>query len=130
MEADMLLELAPEWTMDIDRGPDWLFIRLSPPRHGDTGEIPLAEMIWQKLEQCFCYRVVLELDEVDFLRSWMIGELVRLHKRVTTQGGMVRICGLNSEAHAVLRICRLDDRFPAYRNRTDAVMGSRPPQPR
>src|SRR6266567_841751 len=43
----MLLELVPEWTMDIDRGPDWLFVRLSPPRHGDTGEIPLAEMIWQ-----------------------------------------------------------------------------------
>ena len=126
----MLLELAPQWTMDIDRGPDWLFIRLSPPRNGDTEEIRLAEMIWQKLEQCFCYRVVLELDDVGFLRSWLIGELVRLHKRVTTQGGMLRLCGVNSEAEAVLRICRLADRFPAYRNRTDAVMGHRPPQPR
>ena len=126
----MLLELAPEWTMDIDRGPDWLFIRLAPPRNGDTGEIKLAEMIWQKLEQCFCYRLVLELNEVEFLRSWMIGELVRLHKRVTTQGGMLRLCGVNSDAQAVLSICRLSDRFPAYRNRTDAVMGYRPPQPR
>jgi anti-anti-sigma factor len=126
----MLLELAPEWTMDIDRGPDWLFIRPSPPRHGDTDEIPLAEMIWQKLEQCFCYRVVLELDDVEYLRSWMIGELVRLHKRVTTQGGMLRLSGVNSDAEAVLRICRLADRLPAYRNRTDAVMGYRPPQPR
>jgi anti-anti-sigma factor len=130
MEADMLLELAPEWTIEIDRGPDWLFIRPLPPRHGDTGEIPLAEMIWQKLEQSFCYRVVLELDDVEYLRSWMIGELVRLHKRVTTQGGMLRLSGLSREAEAVLRICRLADRFPAYRNRTDAVMGHRPQQPR
>jgi anti-anti-sigma factor len=130
MEADMLLELAPEWTMDIDRGPDWLFIRLQPPHHGDTGEIALAEMIWQKLEQCFCNRVVLEMDGVDFLRSWMIGELVRLHKRVTANGGMLRISGLSREAEAVLRICRLGDRFPNYRNRTDAVMGYRPVQPR
>jgi anti-anti-sigma factor len=122
----MLLELVPEWTMDIDRGPDWLFIRLSPPRHGDTGEIPLAEMIWQKLEQCFCYRAVLELDDVSFLRSWMIGELVRLHKRVTAHGGMLRIAGLSHEAEMVLRICRLTDRFPAYRDRTEAVMGYRP----
>jgi len=126
----MLLELAPEWTMDIDRGPDWLFIRPQPPHHGDTGEIPLAEMIWQKLEQGFCYRVVLELDEVGYLRSWMIGELVRLHKRVTAHGGMLRLSGISRDAEAVLRICRLTDRFPAYRNRTDAVMGHHPPQPR
>jgi anti-sigma B factor antagonist len=126
----MLLELAPQWTMEIDRGPDWLFIRLQPPREGDTGEIALAEMIWQKLEKCFCYRAVLEFDDVKFLRSWMVGELVRLHKRVTTQGGMLRLCGLSAPNQDVLRICRLDDRFPAYRNRTDAVMGSRPAQPR
>jgi anti-anti-sigma factor len=126
----MLLELAPEWTMEIDRGPDWLFIRPSPPRHGDTGEIPLAEMIWQKLEQGFCYRVVLELDDVEYLRSWMIGELVRLQKRVTTQGGMLRLSGLSREAETVLRICRLTDHLPIYRNRTDAVMGCRPTQPR
>jgi hypothetical protein len=22
----MLLELAPEWSMELDRGPDWIFI--------------------------------------------------------------------------------------------------------
>jgi anti-anti-sigma factor len=126
----MLLAVAPEWSVDIDRGPDWLFIRLRPPHHGDTGEIGLAEMIWKKLDQSFCHRVVLELDEVTFLRSWMVGELVKLHKRLASQGGMMRICGL-SEANAdVLRTCRLGDRFPAYRTRTDAVMGHRPSQPR
>lgn len=126
----MLLELAPEWTTEIDRGPDWLFVRLRPPRQGDTGEIALAEMIWQKLEQSFCYRVVLELDDVTFLRSWMVGELVRLHKRVTAHGGMLRLCGISAANQDVLRTCRLEDRFPSYRNRTDAVMGYRPPQPR
>jgi len=126
----MLLELAPEWTLDIDRGPDWLFVRLRPPPHGETGEIALAEMIWQKLEQCFCHRVVVELDDVTFLRSWMVGQLVRLHKRVTMQGGMVRLCGVSEANEDVLRIARLHDRFPAYRNRTDAVMGHRPQLPR
>jgi len=126
----MLLELAPEWTTEIDRGPDWLFVRPRPPRQGDTGEIALAEMIWQKLEQSFCHRVVLELDDVTYLRSWMVGELVRLHKRVTTRGGMLRLCGVSLANQDVLRTCRLDGRFPAYRNRTEAVMGYRPPQPR
>jgi anti-anti-sigma factor len=107
-----------------------VFLRLRPPAQGDTGEIALAEMIWKKLEQSFCYRVVIELDEVSYLRSWMVGELVRLHKRVTTHGGMLRLCGLSPANQAVLRISRLGDRFPAYQNRTDAVMGYRPTQPR
>lgn len=126
----MLLAVAPDWSMDVDRGPDWLFIRLRPPRRGDTGEIELAEMIWETLDQSFCHRVVLELDEVTYLRSWLVGELVKLHKRLASQGGMMRICGLSDASAAALRSCRLDDRFPAYRTRTDAVMGHRPPQPR
>ena len=126
----MLLEVAPEWSLAIDRGPDWMFIRLSPPRDGDTGEIALAEMIWDKLQQSFCHRVVLEMDDVKFLRSWLVGELVRLHKRVAANGGMLRLCGLSPANHDVLRISRLDDHFPAYRNRTDAVMGYRPAKPR
>lgn len=126
----MLLDLAPEWTMEIDRGPDWLFVRPRPPHNGDTGEIPLAEMIWQALEQAFCHRVVIELDDVGYLRSWMIGELMRLHKRVTAQGGMLRLSGLTPDAETVLRICRLTDHLTPYRNRTEAVMGYRPPQPR
>jgi anti-anti-sigma factor len=125
----MLLELAQEWTVDIDRGPDWLFVKLRPP-HDDAGEIPLAEMVWNQLEQCFCHRVVLEMEEVPHLRSWMVGELVRLQKRVASSGGMLRIAGLSQPNYDVLRICRLADRFPNYRNRTDAVMGYRPPQPR
>lgn len=126
----MLLELAPEWTTEIDRGPDWLFIRLRPPAHGNTREIALAEMLWQRLEQAFCYRVVIELDDVTFLRSWMVGELVRLHKRVNTQGGMLRLAGLSPTNQEVMRVSRLGDRFPAYPNRNDAVMGHRPMQPR
>ena len=126
----MLLELAPEWAVEIDRGPDWLFIRLRPPAGPDAGEVPLAEMIWQRLQQSFCHRVVIELDDVRSLRSWMIGELVKLHKRLTASGGMMRLCGLSETNQEALRACRLDGRFPAYRNRTDAVMGHRPPQPR
>lgn len=126
----MLLELAPEWAVEIDRGPDWLFIRLRPPADAQAGEFPLAETIWQRLDQAFCHRVVLELYDVPHLRSWLIGELVKLHKRVAATGGMVRLCGLSPQSEESLRACRLADRFPAYRNRTDAVMGHRPPQPR
>ena len=125
----MLLEVAPQWSIEIDRGPDWLFMRLKPP-HEAYGEVELAEEIWERLTQSFCHRVVLEMHDVAFLRSWLVGQLVKLHKRLHSQGGMMRVCGLSSANQEVLRACRLDAMFPAYRNRHDAVMGHRPPQPR
>lgn len=121
----MVLDAIPGWTMDLDRGPDWLFVRLRPPRHGDTHEVAMAEALWEMMDQSFTHRLVLEMDDVWLLRSWMIGELVKLHKRVATSGGLLRLCGLNDDNQEVLRLCRLDDRFPQYGCRSDAVRGLR-----
>lgn len=126
----MLLDVVPGWTLALDRGPDWIFVRLSPPRHGDTSEVDLAESIWELMDQSFTHRAVLEMEDLWLLRSWMIGELVKLHKRVVAHGGLLRLSGLNDDNQEVLRMCRLADRFPQYRCRTDAVMGHRPVQPR
>jgi anti-anti-sigma factor len=116
--------------MDLDRGPDWLFVRLRPPAAGINAEFDLAEAVWEKLDQAFCYRLVLELDDVPRLQSWVVGQLVLLHKRICSQGGVMRLCGVSDANHQVLRYCRLHDRFPQYANRTAAVMGQRPVQPR
>src|SRR5262245_1298326 len=124
----MVLDVVPGWAMDLDRGPDWLFVRLRPPRHGDTQEFGLAETIWEMMEQSFNHRLVLEMEDVWLLRSWMVGELVKLHKRVASTGGTLRLCGMNDGNQDVLRTSRLDDRFPQYRTRGDAVMGHRPGQ--
>jgi anti-anti-sigma factor len=126
----MHVELAPGWALDLERGPDWLFIRLRPPRHGDTAQAELAEALWQKMDQSFSHRVVLEMDDLWLLRSWMIGELVKLHTRLSQHGGMLRLCGLSEDNQEVLRQCRLEASFPNYRNRNEAVMGYRPAQPR
>ena len=122
----MLLELDREWSMELDRGPDWLFVHLRPPAGKGAAETPLAERICEKLEQSFCYRLVLELDDVPALRSWMLNELVRLQKCVEEKGGTLRLCGLSPANEAALKACKLLDHFPAFANRHDAVMGCRP----
>jgi anti-anti-sigma factor len=126
----MLKELSPGWSMELDRGPDWLFVRLKPPPGISGMEVNLAETVWENLEQSFTHRLVLELDELTLMRSWVIGEIVKLHKRVVAHDGLMRLCGLSDANQGVLKMCRLDDRFPQYRNRNDAVMGHRPTQPR
>jgi anti-anti-sigma factor len=125
-----MVQIAHGWELDVDRGPDWLFVRPhSLPR--DAAEMPpLAEQIWSLLEQNFTHRLVLELDRISYLQSYLVGQLVWLHKRIHTHGGLMRICGMSEENQDVLHQCRLDDRFPRYLNREAAVMGYRPIQPR
>lgn len=112
------------WISEVDRGPDWLFVRLRAPAARDADVTPLAEQTWDLMRQHFASRIVLELEELPLLRSSFIGELVLLHKRVHSQGGIMRLAGLSDANQSVLRMMRLDDRFPQYRNRHEAVAGN------
>ncbi len=138
-----MVHIAHGWELDVERGPDWLFVRprglahgpLDPTHpemtHTDLMDTPdLADEIWALVEQTFTHRLVLELDQIGHLNSYLIGQLMRLFKRISTRGGLMRICGLSPGNQAVLDQCRLSGRLPSYENRTEAVMASRPPQPR
>ena len=119
----MEYELSDGCKMELDRGPDWLFVRISK-----LGNSPrdLAESLCQLLDREFAHRLVLELDNVTSVQSEFVGQLVALHQRVKSNGGLMRICGLSDENQAVLRTSRLASYFPHYRSRQEAVMGDRP----
>ena len=123
-------ELGSGWAVEIDRGPDWLFINLHGQEPFDIAGIDLASRVWQLFDQEFVNRLVLEMEHVPVLRSELVGELVRLHSRITSQGGVMRISGLSDKNFAVLQSCRLQDRFPQYPDRHAAVLGYRPNKPR
>ncbi|MCC7084664.1 MAG: STAS domain-containing protein [Pirellulales bacterium] len=118
------------WRYDVDRGPDWVFVRLHPNDGGSSDLDTLAERLWSVLEQNFVYRLVLELDEVPVIQSYLIAQLVLLGKRIHSHGGLLRLCGLSTANQEVIRLCRLDGCLPYFGNRGDAVMGHRPMQPR
>ncbi len=86
---------------------------------------PLADAVWNLLRQHFTNRVVLEMDDLHFMSSALMGELVRLYKRVEGRGGLMRLSGLSSSNLDVLRLTRLDRCFPHFATRADAVMGIR-----
>ncbi len=113
--------------MEVDRGPDWLFIRLRPDTEHLDG---VADRLWTLLNKHFIYRLVLEMDEVDFFPSLLMGQLVVLHKRVLQHGGALRLCGLSPQCAEALHICRLDHALPHFDNRADAVHGCTKTKPR
>lgn len=120
-----MLDTSSSLKLDVERGPDWLFVRVNPPDGWDDAP-PLADAVWHIIEQNFTYRVVLELDQIPLLRSCLIGQLVLLAKRVYNHGGLLRICGLSPHNLEVLSAARLGAILPNYRDRSDAVMASWP----
>jgi anti-anti-sigma factor len=122
-----MAELMGRKEMEVERGPDWLFVRFRPdPEYLDQA----AERLWALLNKHFVYRLVLEMDEVDFLPSVLMGQLVMLQKRVLQHDGALRLCGLTSSCAEALHFCRLDHTLAHFETRADAVRGSALAKPR
>jgi anti-anti-sigma factor len=109
-----------DWQLEVERGPDWLFVRILP---GVSPPDQIAERVWELADRHFIYRLVLEMDEVHFLPSQLMGQLVMLQKRATQHGGGLRLCGLKTECAEALHLCRLDQALPHFESRKSAVVG-------
>jgi anti-anti-sigma factor len=117
--------------LDVERGPDWLLVRVRSVDQDEPETPPLAEQLWALLEQHFTYRLVLEMDEVRLLNSHLIGQLIRLCRRIEEHDGVLRLCGLSPYNCQVLHTCRLDRQLLPYQDRREAVTGCpRPQKPR
>lgn len=112
--------------LGVERGPDWLFVKLNNVDPDAFETLQLADHIWSLLEQHLTYRVVLEMGAVKILRSELVAQLVLLCRKIHHHGGVIRLSGLSANNQRVLQACSLLDRLPAYRDRFEAVMGCHP----
>ena len=117
------------WQLEVERGPDWLFVRPLPPERIEDGG-NLADEVWALMRQHQTHRVVLEMDQVGYLPSMLIGQLIVLLKRVHQLGGVMRLVGVNSECQYAIDLCRLGSPLASYATRAEAVLGRLPSQPR
>ncbi len=123
--------IVPGCQCDVDRGPDWLLVKLHVPGVLPEESPSLAEGLWELLQRHLTYRLVLELDDVELLNSYLIGQLLRLSGMIGRHDGVLRLCGLSSSNRQVLQTSRLDARLLSYDDRHEAVMAGRSPlQPR
>jgi anti-anti-sigma factor len=115
-------EVREDWGVEVNRGPDWLFVKLRPGKHEPSD---MADKLWKLADRHFVYRLVLEMDEVDMIPSRLMGQLVTLQKRVLQRQGALRLCGLSEGCAEALHFCRLDQALPNFDTREDAVLGER-----
>lgn len=111
-----------DWGVAVERGPDWLFLRLQEDGEASDGEgHPLAERLWGMIRANRAHRVVLELDRVDAIDDTLIGAIADVGTRLRGDGGFVRVCGLSEPNLERLRSSGRADGLPHFESRTAAV---------
>jgi hypothetical protein len=127
----MRVVLAPGWKTELDRGPDWLFVKLYGPDGSQADATGLAETLGMLLRQEFKRRMVLELDELLDMPQDLVSEVILLHDALESQGGVLRLCGVSTVHQHALEENDSDCRFIPFRDREEAVLGFyRPGKPR
>jgi hypothetical protein len=109
--------------LTVDRGPNWLFVKLRPSRKW-TEQIPqLTDELWSIASRHFIYRLVLELEELKTLPPGLLDELVQLQDRLAECDGALRICGLSAKCAQALCDAGLDAALPNHPTRDAAIHG-------
>jgi anti-anti-sigma regulatory factor len=120
----MAIHVVDGLELNVDRGPNWLFVKLRPKSESLSAMPQIADKLWSISSRHFIYRLVLELDNLEELPSGMMGQLVLLQERLAQCGGALRICGLSPECEETLQSCHLESALPNHASREEAVMGS------
>ncbi|QDT55241.1 hypothetical protein Pan44_32830 [Caulifigura coniformis] len=118
-----MIDLNNGWQMHVESSPEWLFFHVTAPSPRAPGEPPLAESVAREVSNTGIKRVVMDFDGNVMLFSFLVGQVVALHKRLHLEGGTFRLCGLSHDNADILRVLHLSDRLPNYRDRGAAVMG-------
>lgn len=121
--TDTAARPASGWTTRVERGPDWLFVRLEAAA-GDAAGLPdgaLAGGIWRLLEEHRTRRLVLELDDVRAIDDRLVDVIADLGGRLGRDGGLLRVCGLSEANVARLRSAGPTTQVAHYASRSEAL---------
>ncbi|QDU55185.1 hypothetical protein [Aeoliella mucimassa] len=133
-----MIQFKSGFTLDVNRGPNWLFLRLEPSDR--KGAKNLAADLWSVVSKHFTYRVVLEFsNEFDELTPELIEQLDKFREDLEAHDGALRVCGLNKKcAERLSKQCtesRIKSHLCTHSTVANAVFGDEhapgdlPPKP-
>jgi len=125
-----MLDLFVGWDFDVQRGPDALFVHLSPSADQEWSGAPLADALWSLMQQHFAHRLVIECDQVDQVTAEFATQLAILQNKISENGGLLRLTGLSDANRAILDRFATAQGFPCYADLDQAMMAGRPRQAR
>jgi len=111
---------AAGWEVAVERGPDWLFLRLERDDAGCGGD-PIAERLLGMIRVNHAHRVVVEFDGSDQLDDTLLDAIGAVGSRVRDEGGLIRVCGLSEGDVRRLRSSGRTGDIPHFESRSAAV---------
>jgi len=108
------------WDVAVERGPDWLFLRLARDE-AKAGRESLADRLLGMIRVNHAHRVVLELDRVRSIDDTLIDALAAVGSSIRDDGGLVRVCGLSDGDLRRLRSSERGCDLPHFESRSAAV---------
>jgi len=101
-------------------------VRLAGPRITDQIYInELGDELVALIEPGAPPDLLIDLEEVEFLSSSVLGKLIRLLKRTRQAGGRLRLCSIRPSIREVFEITQLHKVFEIYPDAREAL-GARP----
>lgn len=107
-------QLTDFWRADLYERDGWQVVELLPVDQGNPDSYQLAEAVWDVIADWQSPCVIIDMHQVTFLGSSMMGALVRVHKRVAMADGELRLCRLLPHPNEALHACRLHLIFAIY----------------
>ncbi len=80
-------------------------------------EVPIAEIgdqLTSLVDSKPAIKLLLDFDNVEHLSSAVLSMLINLNKRVTDQGGKLKLANIKPQIYEVFRITRLNKLFDIY----------------
>lgn len=125
-----MLEIAPGWNVEMDRGPNWLIVRFHAPAENGAADVDLRQQLWALMQRHLTNRLVVELDALPRIDEGMIHQLAQLQEQIEDAHGQLRVCGVTGDSEHALRNAGTRRPISVFRDRGEAVMGFRPAHPR
>jgi anti-sigma B factor antagonist len=74
-------------------------------------------------------KIIVDCTHLDYISSYGIGVIVRLHKKLAKQGGDVKVAGAKSMVLSALTMMRMNELFEIYPDVDRARLAFRPVSP-
>lgn len=106
---------------DVRDVEDVTVVRLRARELDETKIQKLTKELATLLKEPHRERLVIDLETVGFLTSTGIGAMIALKKKLEANGGVLKLCGLNSDIRSLFTITQVDRLFDIHDEADDAV---------
>lgn len=97
---------------DFRREGDVVVVRVTVKRLSDEENVEqLGDELFTLVDDPEVQKIVLELSEVEYITSSVLGKMITLHRRLHRKHGQLVVCGVTDPVQDILQGCKLDEYF-------------------